>query len=117
MSITVGYNVKLQSGLINTIQIISTDTTLSNSSGPNSGYSYIIGIDTSSASIIITLDSTPDNGRTYYVFDSTGNAGTHNITINGNSKNISGSPTLVINSGYNGVTIIYSSTSNSWFVI
>ena len=57
-------------------------------------------------------------GRTYYVFDITGNAATNNITIDPNnaSATISGDPTAVLTLGYNSVTLMYIKT-NVWMII
>ena len=117
--IVVGNDVALQNGVVHSIQIISSNLTITSTTGSTGGHSYMIGVDTSSSAITVTLpsDSSRTNGRVYYIFDSVGSANTNNITINGNSKNISGNSTFVITSKYNAVTVVYSSSSNQWLVV
>ena len=117
--IIVGNDMVLQNGLVNTVQVITTSLTITSTSGSAGGHSYMIGVNTDSSAITVTLpsDSSRVNGRTYYIFDSTGSATTYNITINGNGKNIVGNSIATISSPYNGLTVMYSTTAGQWLVI
>jgi hypothetical protein len=70
---------------------------------------YTIMVNTSAARHIY-LPANPIEGDFYQIKDKTGTANTFNITINGNGKNIDGSPTYVINTNYASVKLIYNNT-------
>ena len=120
--VSLGEDVKLQNGVVVAYREVSASTTLTSTSGPNSGFDYAIGVDTSSNAVTVTLPTTSGNGmeagRLYYIFDLTGDAATNNITIdpNNGSATISGDATLVINTAYNSVTVMYIKT-NVWLVV
>ena len=119
--ISLGNDVKLQNGVVVAYREISATTTLTSTSGPNSGLDYMIGVDTDTNAVTINLPTTSGNGmeagRMYYVFDLTGNAGTNNITIDPNnaSAKINGESTAVINVAYNSVTFAYIKL-NTWII-
>lgn len=113
-------NMTASGGIINQVQITAIDLTLSTTSGANSGNSYIVGVDTSSGVVTITLpsDGARTDGRTYYIVDVDGSAASNNITIDGNGKNISGFGTSTnISTNYSSSTIVYSSTRDQWYII
>ena len=86
-------------------------------SSTDSGNQVIIGVtDTSAARAIVLQTAATVDGRTYWIKDQSGGAGTNNITISTQgSETIDGDATLVIASPFGGV-ILYANASN-WFVI
>lgn len=56
------------------------------------------------------LPASPVTGSRMYFYDMFGNAGTYNITISGNGKDILNDTTLVINSNYGSATLYYNGT-------
>ena len=74
-----------------------------------------IGATTSSAAPTITLVASPEVGLTQTISDISGNAATHNITVNGNGINIDGASTFVMNTNYGSLTFCY--TGLIWKVI
>ena len=119
--ISLGNDVKLQNGVVVAYREVSATTTLTSTSGPNSGFDYMIGVDTDTNAVTGNLPTTSENGmeagRMYYIFDLTGNAGTKNITIDPNnaSAKISGESTIIINTAYSAVTIAYIKL-NTWII-
>jgi uncharacterized delta-60 repeat protein len=77
---------------------------------------YLILIDTSTSGLTITLPASPTDGKVFKIKDKSGNALTNNITINGNSYNIDGSSTALINTNYGHVELTFSVADNQWFV-
>lgn len=75
---------------------------------------YIILVDSTSARTI-NLISSPDTGTTYRIKDNGGLAGTNNITISGNGKNIDGSASYIVNTNYGSVDVAYNGTQ--WNVL
>ena len=73
----------------------------------------IIGVDTTSSAVTITLPSAGAiAGKVYIIADEGGNAGTNNITVaTEGSETIDGSSTATINSNY-GALRIYSDGTN-----
>jgi hypothetical protein len=112
-------DVIVNGGVINELQIVTSNITLSNTTGNFGNNSYAIGVDTSAGEITITLpnDTARTNGRSYKIFDAGGNASTNNITILGNGLLIGGSSSAVINVDYKSILLIYSSSKNKWFSI
>lgn len=55
----------------------------------------------------INLPTAPVNGETHTVKDWLGNAATHSITVQGNSSNIDGASSYVMNFNYQAVTFTY----------
>ena len=76
---------------------------------------FIIGVDTSSSAVTITLPSSAVSaGKIYIINDEGGNAGTNNITVaTEGSETIDGSASATISSN-NGTLRLYSDGSN-WF--
>lgn len=74
----------------------------------------LIAVTTLSAPITITLPLFPVLGDAYEIKDTTGNAGTNNITVSGNGTNIDGSSMFVLNQPYASVTLTY--TGSTWSV-
>jgi hypothetical protein len=64
----------------------------------------------SSVSRTINLTATPSIGQKVIIKDNTGTANTNNITISGNGKNIDGAATLVLNTTFASVELIYNGT-------
>lgn len=106
--IQLGDDVKCSNGLVLSYRTVSSTTTITATSGLSATNDYMIGVDTSSNTITINLptDSARVVGRTYFIFDKTGNAGTRNITVDaGTNAQINGTLTKVINSNYNSITV------------
>lgn len=61
--------------------------------------------------ITITGPVTPVINTIYEIIDANGNAGTHNITFNGNGKTINGNATWVLNQNYYVLKVVYNGTS------
>ena len=113
--INFGDDIKCMNGLVLSYRTVSsTPTTISSTSGTGGTHDYMIGVNTSSGPITINLPT--DNvacvvGRTYVIFDKTGNAATagnphHHITIDaGLGSLINGSRTKEITSNYNSITV------------
>lgn len=112
-------DIVVNGGIINELQIITSNLTLSNTSGNSGNNSYAIGVDTGSGAVTITLpnDAAKTNGRSYKIFDAGGNASTNNITISGNGLLIGGSSSITISTNYESTLLIYSSVKNKWFSI
>lgn len=113
--IFIGDDFEFQNGIIFPYQTVNGNFTITSTSGPNSGQSYAIGVNTSSLAITITLPTgnTTDAlsakvlGRVYYIFDIGNNASINNITINANNNGtIEGNRTLTLNGNCNSITII-----------
>ena len=125
--IVVGHDVSLKNGVINNILIVTSNITITSTTGTNGTVPYVIGVNTSSSSITITLPTTSSNGmelgRTYIIYDHSGNSNVNNIVINANGDSaggtINGSNTMTINQNYASYTIICSSSSTpiKWSVI
>ena len=74
---------------------------------------YIVLVDTSSARTINLPDgsnSSNEVGDVIIIKDNTGSAGINNITVDGNGKNIEGSPTKTISSAFGILQVIYTGT-------
>lgn len=72
-------------------------------------------VDTSTAKTVVLPDATLYGGRLFRIKDSTGNAGVNNITINSLGGNIDGSPSYIMNTNYQAVTI--QSNGLNWYLI
>ena len=62
---------------------------------------------TNTSAITVTLPASPSTGDFYIVKDTTGSCNTYNITIQGNGNNIDGSGSLVLNTNYASVSLIF----------
>ena len=77
---------------------------------------YYIDIDkTVGSATAVVLPPSPGKGATLIIKDGKGDAGTNQITINGNGNNIDGQATYVMAFNYQSITLIYSGTS--WGVV
>lgn len=81
---------------------------------------YYIGISSIAAPFTLTLNDSssglgniPNQNQTFIIKDQSGNAGVNNVTITTNSgtATIDGSTTLVLNAGYQSVTLIFDGTN------
>jgi len=72
---------------------------------------YIVVDKTVGSATAINLPGAPGTGATYIIKDGKGDAGTNNITINGNGKNIDGAATFILAFNFQSVELIYSGTS------
>ena len=119
MTTIIGDDVRMRSGIIHTLRELASDSTITTTSGPNSGHDYALAVQTSDAGddVTITLISNPADGRTYNISDIDGNANNRNIVFNGNGKNVNGSSTQTISTSYNSYTLIYSSSAGHWNII
>jgi len=76
------------------------------------GYRYFV--DTSSERVI-TLPLNPSLGDEVQIFDASGTAGTHNITINRNNKNINGvAENAIIDVDKAAAVLIYTGSTLGW---
>ena len=71
----------------------------------------LIAITTLSAPFTVFLPTFPFLGDCYEIKDTTGNAGTFNVTVNGNGSNIDGVPTFALSQPYAAATFCYTGTS------
>ena len=77
---------------------------------------YVILLDTSFEEITITLPASPVDGQAYRIKDSSGNALTNNVTINGNGETIDGGSTALINTDYGAIEIVWRD-GLGWFIL
>jgi hypothetical protein len=71
---------------------------------------YYLSLDPTSNAITVNLPTSPTTGLTYLIKDSTGQAGTHNITVTPAAGNIDGSATFVMNINFQSVGVTYTGT-------
>jgi hypothetical protein len=87
---------------------INTNTSLS------SNYRYFVD---TSATRTLTLPASPATGDEIQIFDSTGSAGTYNITVNSNSGKINGSvQNLTVDVSGAAFALIYTGSTYGWVV-
>lgn len=72
--------------------------------------SVIIINKTAGAATTVNLSSTLNTGRVVIIKDGKGDAGTNNITVQGNGKNIDGSASATISSNFGAARYIYNGT-------
>lgn len=89
-------------------EIYITNTTIETL---NSDYNYI-GV--SGSTETINLPSTPEQYFEFIITDLRGDAGTNNITIDGNGNLINGETTAIINTDYGGFSFKF--TGSFWYV-
>lgn len=65
--------------------------------------------------ITITLPASPSIGRTLIIKDKDGLAGTYNVIVNGNGKNIDASSTFTMNQNYASIMLIFNGTN--WSIL
>lgn len=73
-----------------------------------------IVVTTLAAPFTITLPASPSLGDSYTVKDGTGNAGTNNLTVDGNGANIDGAATFLLSQPYAAATFTF--TNGQWSV-
>lgn len=73
-----------------------------------------VGVSDTSVPRTITLMASPPQGKQYIIKDETGGASVHNITINGNGKNVDGNGTYVMDTDYAATALVY---RNNWFIV
>jgi len=78
-------------------------------------FDQVVGVDTSSKAITITLPSVPKSGKIYTIKDVGGNATTNPITITPASGTIDGVASLTINTNYGKVNLI--TDGMNWYTI
>jgi len=84
--------------------VASTFTVLSN------GGSYVGSTYSATGTQTITLPATPFVGETHQITDEGGSAGSNNITVAGNGKNINGAANMLISANFGSFTIRYNGT-------
>jgi len=77
------------------------------------GYDYL-AITSLTAAFTITLPATPTLGDSYTIKDTTGNAASFNVTIDGNGNNIDGGATFLFSQPY--AAAIFTFTGTEWSV-
>jgi hypothetical protein len=76
---------------------------------------YIMINKTSGAATAVTLAASPATGRIVSIKDAKGDAATNNITVTAAAGNIDGSASIVLNTNYAAVDLIYNGTQ--WNVV
>jgi hypothetical protein len=76
---------------------------------------YAVFFDTAGGPYTATLPAAPNYGQQVVIKDSTGHAGTNNLTVSGNGNNIDSAATFVINTNYGWATFIFN--SSTWSLI
>jgi len=94
-------------GPINVTVETSATTTITNSD-------YLVA---ASGSTTVNLPPTPDDGQRHIIKDSTGTAGSSNITVSGNGFLIDDSATASLVNNYEAMTIIFSSVLGRWQLV
>lgn len=77
---------------------------------------YIIGV-SASATLTLTLPSSPLNGQSFIVKDAVGNATTNNIIVSSSGPQIDGSSTYTIAVNYGSAQFVYFANPATWGVI
>ncbi len=72
---------------------------------------------TSPGAVVVNLPAAPLDGQEIIIKDGKGDAGTNNITINGNGANIDGYTSYVLNTNFASLEIVYDSASTNWRII
>jgi hypothetical protein len=67
-------------------------------------------IDTAGSAVTVTLPASPATGAAIFFVDAFGSFNTNNLTIDGNNKNIMGSPTLVVSTANQSIGVFYNGT-------
>lgn len=80
-----------------------------------SGYTYLVNSPLNSRTL--TLPASPVDGAAYKIKDVGGEALTYPITISGNGKNIDNASTVMINTEFGALEVVYNSTLGAWFVL
>lgn len=75
----------------------------------------IISVGTLSATLTITLPSSPTTGDTYNIKDANGSAAAFNITVQGNGNNIDVGATFVLTANYSSITVVYN--GSKWIIV
>jgi uncharacterized delta-60 repeat protein len=91
-------------------QVVTGSTTLT------TGTTYLILVN-HTGSITLDLPSAPFDGQAFKIKDASGNASTHNITIDGGSIYIQDALTSLINSNYGALEIVYDLSLDKWYAI
>jgi hypothetical protein len=93
-----------------TWKIISANTTANTTEG--------FLVNTTSANVYITLNSSPSLGNTARIIDMAGNFAINNCIIKGNGNKVMGSTDdLVISSNNAGIGLVYSNATYGWRII
>lgn len=98
----------IASGASTLLATVSANTTL------DSSYNVVL-VDSSSASVVITLPTTAATGKSYTIKDKLGSANTHAITVSGGGLNIDTVGTYTLDTQFEWVTVIFDGTN--WSVI
>ena len=80
------------------------------------GSSYVILVN-NSAPVTITLPATPLNGQVFKIKNVSGTAVTNIITVAGNTHNIDGSASGLINTDYGALELMYDITLTAWYTL
>lgn len=88
---------------------VSVKTSAGNYDVTSSDYVVVIN-KSSGAATQVNLPASPLTGRLIIVKDGKGDAGSNNITVSGNGKNIDGSSTNVISTNYQARQYVYNGT-------
>ena len=73
---------------------------------------YYIGVNYAGA-VALNLPASPISGQSIIIKDQSGAARTNNITVSGNGHTIDGSASIVLNTNYISITVIY---NGNWFI-
>ena len=109
-TITGSFTAASGSGSGITWKIISANTTANTTEG--------FLVNTTSANVYITLNSSPSLGNTARIIDMAGNFAINNCIIKGNGNKVMGSTDdLVISSNNAGIGLVYSNATYGWRII
>ncbi|MEJ1242106.1 hypothetical protein WBG78_28420 [Chryseolinea sp. T2] len=97
---------------ITTTTVVSTSTSTSLISTNN----HLVITDTTSGALSIDLPLYPVNTQTVRVKDA-GNAGTFNVTVNGNGKQIENTTSSIINTNFGAIEFVFADIVNKWLVV
>lgn len=95
-------------------QMLSVNSTYTVNAGRTDQFDYILLADTTGAAFTIFLPPAPAKGDTYILKDGVGNAGTNNLTIDGNGFNIDGTSTYVMTNSFECITTTYD--GSNWLI-
>ena len=100
---------QINSGYIVSGRTVTANTTLT-------ATDFVLGVNTASTGITVTLLQSPENWRRFEVFDQSGNANTHNIIVSsGNgSMNINGATLATISASYGAAAYTFNPGTGNW---
>lgn len=106
------------SGNVLTVNALAQLTVAGNGTFNITNASYAWTFSTSGGTVTVNLPSSvPNPGKRFLFLDGDGNAGTNNITINGNGRLINGLASVVINSNFGSIEVFAINGTTDWIII